>query len=40
MKTFTSDNKLEFFFLENKSLIPSSVECVNFIKARHVNIDD
>lgn len=39
MKTFTSDNKLEFF-LENKSLIPSSVGCVNFIKARHVNIDD
>lgn len=39
MKTFTSDNKLDIF-LENKSLIPSSVECVNFIKARHVNIDD
>lgn len=39
MKTLTSDNKLNFF-LENKSLIPSSVECVNFIKANHVNIDD
>lgn len=39
MKILMFDNKLNFF-LENKFLIFSFVECVNFIKVRYVNIDD